>query len=104
MALLKNITLDNGITVKYHRIVSIWHITNQITIIETASYTSQEKREEEQQATLNGTEMNVYINTERIPIPYDSNLNITGAYEYLLTLPKYKKATSIWEGSADDQR
>lgn len=104
MALSKNITLDNGVTVKYHRIVSILHIINDKTIIETASYTSQEKREEEKQAIENGTEMNVYIKTEHIPTEYNTEMTINNAYEYLLTLPKYKKATSIWEGLADEQR
>lgn len=103
MALSKNITLDNGITVKYHRVSSITQIINHATIIETASYTSEDKRLDEKQATETGSEMNVYINTERISIPYDSNLNITSAYEYLLTTPKYKKATRVLEDS-DNER
>lgn len=103
MALLKNITLDNGITVKYHRIVSITHIINKSTIIETASYTSEDKRLEEKQATKTGEKMNVYINTQRIPLEYVNELTITSAYEYLLSLPKYKKATSIWEDPYNDR-
>ena len=45
MGLKKEITLDNGVSVNYHRIVSINNITNVSTIIEVASYTSEEKRQ-----------------------------------------------------------
>lgn len=103
MALSKNITLENGVIVKYHRIVSILQIINHATIIETASYTSEEKRTEEKQAIENSDEMNIFIHTERIPIEYTANMTINQAYEYLLTTPKYKKASSIWEGLKDDQ-
>lgn len=103
MALSKNITLDNGITVKYHRIASITQIINHATIIETAGYTSEDKRLEEKQALETGSKMNVYIHPERIPLEYDNEMTITKAYEYLLSLPKYKKATSILEDS-DNER
>ena len=49
MALDKTIVLNNGITVNYHRIVSINNITNNQSIIEVASYTSSEKRQEEKE-------------------------------------------------------
>lgn len=47
MALYKEIDLDNGVTVRYHRVVSVNTITNVQNIIEVASYTSKEKRDEE---------------------------------------------------------
>ena len=47
MALKKLITLDNGIPLSYHRIVSLNKITNNCNIIEIASYVSEEKRQEE---------------------------------------------------------
>ena len=50
MALSKNITLENGVATNYHRVVSMNTITNIQNIIEVASYTSKEKREEEQYA------------------------------------------------------
>ena len=50
MALSKNIELNNGITVNYHRVVSVNNITNQASIIEIGSYTSSEKRQEEKSA------------------------------------------------------
>ena len=36
MALSKEIELENGVIVKYHRIVSINKVTNQTNIIEVA--------------------------------------------------------------------
>ena len=47
MALKKEIVLDSGVITKYHRIVSINNVTNVCSIIEVASYTSEEKRNEE---------------------------------------------------------
>ena len=44
MALIKEIELNNGVKVNYHRIVSVNNITNHVSIIEVASYTSKEKR------------------------------------------------------------
>ena len=46
MGLKKSIELDNGVIVNYHRIVSINKVTNVSNIIEIASYTNEEKREE----------------------------------------------------------
>ena len=95
MALKKEIELDNGVVTNYHRIVSINKITNISNIIEVASYTNEQKREEEKEAIENGTEMNVFINTEYINAKYDENITIEETYEYLKTLDKYKGAEDI---------
>ena len=92
MALQKQIELDNGVTVNYHRIVSINKITNVSNIIEVASYTNQDKREEEKEAIENGTEMNVFINTQYINIEYNENSVIEEVYEYLKTLKQFEGA------------
>ena len=92
MALKKQIELDNGVTVNYHRIVSINKITNVSNIIEVASYTNQDKREEEKEAIENGTEMNVFINTQYINSEYDETSTIENTYEYLKTLEKFSGA------------
>ena len=44
MAFKKEIELENGIIVNYHRIVSINKITNSSNIIELASYISEKKK------------------------------------------------------------
>lgn len=92
MALIKSITLDNGITVNYHRIVSVNNITNHSSIIEVASYTSKEKRQEEKAALENNESMNVFINTEYLNTPYNLNLNVNSAYEYLKDLEKFENS------------
>ena len=100
MALSKKIEKDNGVITNYHRIVSINEIVNEQTLIEVASYTSEEKRQEEQQALENSRksnesypETNIYIDTEYIAKEYDEkDGNIEDAYEYLKTLDKFKGA------------
>ena len=92
MALIKSIELDSGVIVNYHRVVSVNNITNHASIIEVASYTSKAKREEEKQAIKNKAEMNVFIDSDYINIPYDSNLNVNSAYEYIKTTEKYSNA------------
>ncbi len=109
MALLKEIELDNGVKLNYHRIVSITSVTNISTIIEIASYSNADKRLEEKEYQLlqmkpNRTYeedlllekgINVYIDTKRIQIPYDKDMNIDSAYEYLKTLDEYEEVEDI---------
>lgn len=98
MALKKEIILDNGITVNYHRIVSLNKITNNSNIIEVASYTSKEKRQEELEAIQNGQEMgeaipiNVFINTTYINKEYNETETIEDTYDYLKTTGNFKDA------------
>lgn len=92
MALLKEIELDNGVTVNYHRVVSVNNITNHASIVEVASYTSKAKREEEKNALENSEGMNIFIHTEYLNVPYDKDLNVISAYEYLKTTEKYLDA------------
>ena len=90
MALIKEIELDNGVKVNYHRVVSINKVTNVQNIIEIASYTSKEKRQEE--IEKNGQEMNVFIHTNYISTEYNANINIENVYDYLKTLEQFKDA------------
>lgn len=92
MALIKKIELDSGVTTNYHRVVSVNNITNLQTIIEVASYTSKEKRLEEQNAIQNGEPMNVFIETDFYDTEYDKDMNVDNAYDYLKTLEKFANA------------
>lgn len=92
MALKKEIELENGIVLKYHRIVSINKITNQNTIIEIASYTSEEKRAIEKEALINGSEFDVYINTIYLDKEYNELDTIESLYEYLKETEMFKDA------------
>ena len=97
MALKKDITLDNGIVLNYHRVVSVNNVTNQTSIIEVASYINEAQRikEKEWYETNNQEDMNVFINSKCYSLDYDKNLNVDNAYEYLKTLDEYKDAEDI---------
>lgn len=89
MGLLKDKELENGVIVKYHRIVSINNIINNQSIIEVASYTSEEKREEEKLAIENGEDMNVYIDTNYYIKEYEEETSIKKMYDYLKTIEEF---------------
>ena len=95
MALEKEITLDSGIKVKYHRIISVNNITNVASIIEVGSYTDEEKRSEEKRCIENKQPMNVFIYSVYLNIPYDENLNVVNAYGYLKSTERYIDAKDV---------
>lgn len=95
MALIKEIELENGVKVNYHRIVSVNNVTNHASIIEVCSYTSGEKREQEKEAFEKKEFANVFTETKFIEKEYEEDLNVVSAYEYLKTLPEFS-------GCADD--
>ncbi len=90
MAITKEIELSNGVILNYHRVVSVNNITNHASIIEVASYTNKLKRQEEKNAIENNENMDVLIESEYINIPYDEDLNVISAYNYLKNTEKYK--------------
>ena len=61
-------------------------------LIEIASYTSQEKREEEINALQNKTGCDVFINTTLINTYYDQSMTVDTAYEWLKTQPIFEDA------------
>lgn len=93
MALSKKIELENGITVNYHRIVSINKITNKSIMLEVASYTSQEKRQEE--IEKEGQSMNIFIDTTYLNKEYNETDTIQDLYDYLKTTEKFKDAKDV---------
>lgn len=95
MALQKSIELENGVTVNYHRIVSINSIINHETVIEIASYTDSTKRDEEKEKLAKNEPMNVFIHTNYKCVDYDKDLNIETAYEFLKNLDKFKDSKNI---------
>lgn len=95
MAIKKEIELENGIIVNYHRIVSINKITNNCNIIEVASYTSEKQRNKEKEyyeSIEEDKRMNVFIETEYIQKEYSENETIEECYEYLKKIDKFKDA------------
>lgn len=99
MALLKEKTLDNGIVLNYHRVVSVNNVTNQTSIIEVASYINEAQRNKEKEWYENQSsdkgDMNVLINTKYYSKEYDKDLNVDSAYEYLKTLDDFKDAEDV---------
>lgn len=92
MALQKAITLDNGIIVKYHRIVNTNILVNNSITIEVGSYIDATQRNKEKQNIDN---TNIFINTTFIDMPYKESVTIEEAYEYLKTLDLFKNSVDI---------
>lgn len=92
MALLKEIELENGVILNYHRIVTITKVTNHSTILEIAGYISKKKREQEIQQLANDEEITVYIDTTFLSVDYDEKSTIKDWYAYLKTTDKYSGA------------
>ena len=95
MALLKQIELDSGIILNYHRIVSITKVTNHSTILEIAGYTSQAKREQEVNQLKNCEEITIYIDTCFTSADYSEDNTIKDWYDYLKTTEKYIDAQDV---------
>ena len=63
MALQKQIELENGVVINYHRVTSLNKITNISNTIEVSSYTNERQREKEkiyqelQKRSANGEEL-----------------------------------------------
>lgn len=98
MALQKQIELENGIILNYHRIVSINKITNNANIIEVASYISEEQREKEKEyynSTEENKKMNVFIDTTFVQKEYNEIDTIQDLYDFLKTTDKFKDAIDI---------
>lgn len=113
MAIIKEIELDNGIILNYHRITNFSKITNISNNIEISSYINETQRnkenayqkaqikkangeiltEEEQQLLDNG--INVLVETDYIQIPYDADMTIEDAYTQIKTTDKYKNAEDV---------
>ena len=98
MALKKQIELENGIILNYHRIVSISKITNNMTTVEVASYISETQRQKEQEALIQSQEIgeaiaiSVFINTVYVNKEYIENETIKDLYEFLKTTEMFKDA------------
>lgn len=113
MALQKEIELENGIILNYHRITSLNKITNMSNTIEVNSYISESQRDKEkryqelQKKSASGEELtpeeqeelnkgiNVLVEADYVTTDYDPNMTIETAYEYLKTTEKYKNAENV---------
>lgn len=88
MALKKEIQLENGIVLSYHRIITLQLVTNKSIDMIVASYVDEENRDKD---FLD----NKIIQTKVYTDAYQENYNIEKAYEYLKTLPEFKDAIDV---------
>lgn len=90
MALFKQIKQSDGVTTSYHRILYVMTTINRQNSIAVLSYVDDESRQSEKSA-----EMQPYHKSITYETPYDSNMTVESAYEYLKTLPQFEGATDV---------
>lgn len=102
MAIKVNKTEDNGIVTEYHRIALLSIDTNNQNTILIHSYLNEAGRQIEKDYAA-GKYDNVetgmmkfpYVNADYIHLPYDGEMTIVKAYNYLKTLPEFEGATDV---------
>ena len=102
MALKIQQTADNGIVTTYHRIAMLKIETNQRNIALVLSYLSTDGRQIEKDYEagkyrhLDEGEMKFpYIDAKYIDMPYDGEMTLAKAYEYLKGLPTFAGAEDV---------
>lgn len=102
MAIKKTIKMPNGIVTEYHRIGMIKIDVNQETTILVYSYLSEDGRQVEKDYAAgkykdvdSGLIPFPYYNAEYLNAPYDADMTIRKAYEYLKSLPKFEGAENV---------
>lgn len=98
MALSKSVTLPNGITLKYHRIVMIKNEINQQTTILVHSYLNAEGRQYEKDyanGLIEGEPTFPYVDARYYNLDYNQEMTIVLAYEWI------KDNITEFEGAED---
>ena len=114
MGFIKPIEKPSGMVFSYHRVMGISIMTNMQNSIEVMSYISKAKREAEIERLARMRagddsvmdEAPIFTDSAYIIAPYDPNMTVDSAYEYVLSLPEYEGAeTESTEFTADlDER
>lgn len=102
MAIKIKVTADNGIVTEYHRIALVRiDINNQNTIL-VHSYLGEAGRQVEKDYAAGlyddleeGFMRFPYVSPRYIHLPYDGDMTITAAYNYIKTLPEYLGAEDV---------
>lgn len=99
MAIQKEIELENGMVLNYHRITSLNKITNRSIIIEVNSYINELQREKEKlwydDERERAKPMNVIVEATYIELPYEEEFDIKDAYEYLKNTEDFKNCKNV---------
>lgn len=92
MAISKEIELDNGVVVRYHRVTAVYCTTNVQNDIFVTSYTSESKRESERDGG------DAYMHSSCYVLPYQQGMSVEDAYAWLKeNVPEFEGATDVWE-------
>ena len=96
MALLKKVTMANGLPLEYHRIAMIKNEINQQTTILVHSYLNAEARQYEKDyanGLIEGEPTFPYVDARYYNIAYDPEMTVFLAYEWLKdNIPEFKNA------------
>lgn len=96
MALLKKVTMANGLPLEYHRIAMIKNEINQQTTILVHSYLNAEARQYEKDyanGLIEGEPTFPYVDAQYYNLEYEPEMTIVKAYEWVkTTLPKFENA------------
>lgn len=113
MALLKDIRLNNGIVVKYHRIENATIQVNKKIKLVIYSYLSGEERSKElelkaiqekykrydeltpEELKIFKSNLQTFIERDYVELDYDSSIDITNLYEVLKETEKYKDSEDV---------
>lgn len=91
MALYKEIKQDDGVITSYHRILFIRQMINHHTSIAVLSYVNDEARSDEKEAVI----AQPYQKSTTYELPYDENMTVSEAYEWLKTQPQFEDAEDV---------
>ena len=91
MALYKEVELENGIKLTYHRIRNINIETNVANWVEITSYIDKDARLKEiaSYADNNGFQWNGYTGTSMVEMPYDQTMTVDSCYADLKRMEKF---------------
>lgn len=96
MALLKKVTMANGLPLEYHRIAMIKNEINQQTTILVHSYLNAEGRQYEKDyanGLIEGEPTFPYVDARYYELEYNSKMTVVLAYEWLKdNIPEFKNA------------
>lgn len=94
MALVKEITQEDGVPTSYHRVATLTIDVGNSNVIEVQSYVSAEGRASEKAAVARGEKSRAYTRALYVAAPYDPSMGVEGAYEFVASLEEFAGAES----------
>lgn len=97
MALSKNITMEDGVLCRYHRVYSVTVRVNGDREVIVRSYPTKAARAAEKEAQAAMTYSPIYARDTRRIMTYGESVDVTDAYAWLKTLPEFEGASDVLE-------